>query len=79
MCAAGPEQDRVSIRLRLNDACRAEHSAGARAVFHDDGLSQAFAELGCNDACNHINPSPGREWNDQFNGLFGIILCGNWR
>ena len=68
-------QQRVTIRRRLDDFLRADHAAGAGAVFDHEGLAETFLQNVPDLAGGDVGRSPGAKGNNHLHRPRGIVLC----
>ena len=68
------EQERVSIRRRVDDHLGCEVGAGACAVFDDELLSEPFRQPLSHQPRENVRRSAGCKTDDDAHGARGIIL-----
>jgi hypothetical protein len=69
-----PEQQRVTVGVRLDDHLRADDRAGAAAVLDHDRLTDGVADALRDDPCHRVGAAAGRIGDDETDGPRGIVV-----
>ncbi|MNV52164.1 hypothetical protein D3C71_1442430 [compost metagenome] len=69
----GPQQQRVAVRAGVRHVLAADVAAGARAVFHDDGLAVQLAQVFGQQAALDVGTAPGGEGHDDADRPVGVV------